>query len=76
MQCMGSGCCKVSGLLVLLAGLSFLAYGLGVLKDGLMVHLAAGLFLTLYAVGKMMHAMDMCPSCQVEPEGKPLAKKK
>ncbi|MBI2444851.1 hypothetical protein HYV43_00500 [Candidatus Micrarchaeota archaeon] len=76
MQQMGSACCKMSGLMLLISGLSFLTYGLNIWKDGMLVHLVGGLFLTLYALGSMMHAMDMCPSCQVMPESKAPAKKK
>ncbi|HLD75794.1 MAG TPA: hypothetical protein VI874_02155 [Candidatus Norongarragalinales archaeon] len=67
---MGSTCCKGSGLTVLLAGLSFLAYGLNLWKDGMAVHLAAGVFLTLYGFAKLLHAMDMCPNCAVEAPAK------
>lgn len=76
MQHMGSGCCKINGLLLLVSGLSFLAYGLGYWKDGMMVHLVGGLFLTLYALGKLMHAMDMCPNCQVVSEAKAVPAKR
>lgn len=63
---MGPMCCKVMGVLVLLAGLMFLLYGWGMLKDGMMVHLWAGVLLTLYGLGKLVHAMDLCPMCAVD----------
>ncbi len=70
---MGSMCCKVNGLLVLVAGLMFFLYGWGMIKDGMMVHMVAGGLLALYGLGKLVHAMNMCPMCGVE---EPSAKKR
>ncbi len=73
---MGSSCCKVMGLLVLISGLSFLAYGLNMWNNGMQVHLVAGLFLTLYGLGKLAHSMNMCPTCSAMKEEKPSGKKR
>lgn len=59
---MCSTCKNVMGVLVLLAGLSLLGFGLGYL-NGATAHLAAGGLLTLAGLGKLVHGMNMCPSC-------------
>ncbi|MDP2717457.1 MAG: hypothetical protein Q8P02_01805 [Candidatus Micrarchaeota archaeon] len=61
---MHSGCKNVCGLLVLIGGLSFLAFGLKWWNVGLLVHLVAGAAFSLYGLAKLAHAMHMCPACK------------
>ena len=60
---MGDKCLNVAGVLVLLAGLSFLAFGLGSL-DGGTAHLASGALLGLTGLGILVHGLGMCPGCK------------
>ena len=73
---MGSTCCKLMGVFVLLSGLMFFLYGWGMLKDGMMVHMVAGGLLALYGLGKLVHALDLCPMCNAAAMDEKQAKKR
>ena len=60
---MGPLCGSISGIIVLLAGLSFLAFALGML-GGMTANLIAGILLALYGLSVLVHALNMCPMCK------------
>jgi len=62
-------CSGVSGLLVLLGGLSLLGFGLGYL-EGSMGHVASGVFFSLYGLAVLAHAGGMCPNCKMPMRGR------
>ena len=57
--CMGKMCGSVCSILVLVAGLSFLAFGFGKL-DGMLAHMVSGAALVLYGLGLLVHALGFC----------------
>ncbi|MBI2971808.1 MAG: hypothetical protein HYY37_05305 [Candidatus Aenigmarchaeota archaeon] len=57
---MGGTCMTVSGLLVLGAGATLLAFGMGSVA-GNTAHLVAGALFALVGLGEIMHGMGMCP---------------
>lgn len=59
---MGNMCKKVTGLLMLLAGLMFLLGGLGSLGSAT-ANMAGGVLLLLYGLGSLVHSMGMCGMC-------------
>jgi putative effector of murein hydrolase LrgA (UPF0299 family) len=60
---MGPVCGSIVGILVLLAGLSFLAFALGMTNAGFAC-LIAGITLTLCGLSLILHAFCMCPTCK------------
>ncbi len=56
-------CAIIGGVIVLVAGAGFLAFGLGKL-DGMTAHIVSGGALVLYAVGLLVHALNLCPMCK------------
>jgi uncharacterized membrane protein len=61
---MGKTCGIISGLLVLIAGLALLLFGLNVWGVGA-ANLVAGVMLALFGLSFMMHKMNACPMCTV-----------
>ncbi|MBS3070575.1 hypothetical protein J4220_03655 [Candidatus Micrarchaeota archaeon] len=56
-------CKMLSGLLVLLAGLTLLAFGYNLLAV-MAAHQIAGILLALYGIAKLAHAIGACPMCK------------
>lgn len=63
MGCMGSTCKMVSGLLVAVAGLMLLLYGLGSMTDAMLVFKVAGACILLNGLAIVVHKMGLCPMC-------------
>jgi hypothetical protein len=60
---MGKTCGAVMGLLILIAGLALLAFGLQYL-DGATAHILSGVLFALFGIGKLTHVFKMCPGCK------------
>ncbi len=56
-------CWKITGLLVLVAGVALLLFGLGNL-DGPTAHLVGGGAFTLVGLSKLVHSFGMCGACK------------
>ncbi|MBI5635964.1 hypothetical protein HY993_03315 [Candidatus Micrarchaeota archaeon] len=64
MQQMGGMCTNVSGLLVFLSGVSFLGLW-GSYLNSMTAHLISGVLLSLFGLGLLMHANNLCPNCKI-----------
>ena len=60
---MKGNCGLVMGVLVLVAGVSFLLFGMKSL-DGSTAHIIAGTALGLFGVSKIAHVKGVCPACK------------
>lgn len=56
----------ISGVLVLLAGLLLLLFGMG-LMDASTSHIVGGAVLALYGIFILVHAANKCPLCKKGP---------
>ena len=64
---MGKTCGTLASLGLAIAGLVFLAYGLNLgWTDGMSTHVIGGLLILFYGIAKLVHIMEMCPSCNAE----------
>ena len=62
---MCGNCLKLTGVLVTVAGLSFLAFGLEWLA-GNTAHLLSGVLLAIAGLGLLYHGSGMCGNCNAE----------
>ncbi len=70
---MGKFCGTVTGLFALVAGLAFLAQGLGYMSES-MTNLVAGILLALFGLSFIIHKLDICPMEKMAME-KPMGKR-
>ena len=72
---MGSMCCKINGVVVLVAGLALLAPAVNVIDAGT-GNIVAGVMLVIYGGSKLAHSMGMCGACASCKAPAPAAKRR